>query len=425
MPLLRITGLALLLLLLAAEPGHAQRNVLERIVKQQRDQFGSWAQDPTRYDLQILYTQIDRDRDNRPSFTTYRYGVDANRYFYPASTVKMPAAFLALEKLNSLSIVGLNASTPMRIGAARPPQTPVITDPTAAALLPSVGHYVRKIFLTSDNDAFNRLYEFLGQRYLNERLHELGYGRTRIIHRLSVSGYDTLGNRFTNPVSFYRYDTLLYHQNEVYSRFYNDFGLEAQIQGQAYIDEKEQRVAAPFDFRYKNYVSLQDLHDMLRAVFFPEVIPPEDRFDLSAEDYALLYRAMGQRPAESDYPRYEHEPDNYVKFWLYGDRDSTYRIPESIRIFNKVGWAYGYLTDVAYIIDLERNVEFILAGTIRVNANETFNDGIYEYKEVGLPFFGELGRAVYEYELDRRRRWSPDLSRYRLEFSSRQGRNGG
>lgn len=420
MPLIRLTILALTLLATAGA-GRAQRNILERIIRQESEQFGTWAKDPTRYDIQVLYTQIDRDRDNRPSFTTYRYGVDANRYYYPASTVKMPAAFLALEKLNHLGIIGLDANTPMRIGATRPPQTPVVTDATAPALLPTVGHYVRKIFLASDNDAFNRLYEFLGQRYFNERLRELGYGRTRIIHRLSVSGFDTVGNRYTNPVSFYRYDTLLYHQHAVYSRFYEDFGLDAQMQGQAYIDDQDRRVAAPFDFRFKNYVALQDLHDMLRAVIFPEAVPAERRFDLSAADYALLYRAMGQRPAESDYPKYAHEPDNYVKFWLYGDRDSTYQIPASVRIFNKVGWAYGFLTDVAYIVDLERNVEFILAGTIRVNANETFNDGVYEYDEVGLPFFGELGRAVYAYELERRRRRSPDLARFRLNFDEGPG----
>ena len=59
---------------------------------------------PALYDVQIVYTQINRDAQNRPSFKTYRYQVDKDRYFYPASTVKLPAVLLALEKLNGLGL---------------------------------------------------------------------------------------------------------------------------------------------------------------------------------------------------------------------------------------------------------------------------------------------------------------------------------
>lgn len=390
----------------------AQRNRLDRIIKQYEDQFSAWVEHPEAYEIQVLYTQIDRDSENRPTFTTYRWGGDPNRYFYPASTVKMPAAFLALEKLNELNIIGLEPETPLRIGVGHAPQTGVITDTSAVGLLPSIAHYVRKIFLVSDNDAFNRLYEFLGQRDLNQRLHRKGYGQTRIIHRLSVSGFDTLANRYTNPFSFYHYDTVFYQQGEVYSEFYDDLGLVDQQKGVAYIDAKGERVDAPFDFRYKNYYALQDAHDMLRAVLFPESVAASSRFDLSPVHYELLYRAMGERPRESSSPQYD-EPDNYVKFWLYGDRDST-AIPEHIRIYNKVGWAYGYLTDIAYIVDTEAGIEFMLAGTIHVNKNQTYNDGEYEYEEIGLPFFGELGRAVYDYELQRRRKNPADLSKWKF-----------
>ena len=83
---------------------------------------------------------------------------------------------MALEKLNQLNIRNLDHNTPMKNGAVTPPQTPVVVDTSAANFLPSVGHYIRKIFLTSDNDAYNRLYEFLGQeifqrRPMGKRLH--------------------------------------------------------------------------------------------------------------------------------------------------------------------------------------------------------------------------------------------------------------
>ena len=60
-----------------------------------------------------------------------------------------------------------------------------------------------------------------------------------------------------------------------------------------------------------------------------------------------------------------------------------------------------HLTDVAYIVDSENSIEFMLAATIHVNANGIFNDGIYEYDELGFPFMAELGKQVYKYELSK------------------------
>ena len=81
--------------------------------------------------------------------------------------------------------------------------------------------------------------------------------------------------------------------------------------------------------------------------------------------------------------------------------------------FNKVGDAYGFLTDAAYIIDVDAGIEFILAATVYANANETFNDNVYEYDSVGLPFLRALGQAIYDIERDRPRAHWPDLSRFR------------
>ena len=388
---------------------NAQRNVLERIIKDQGDTFGAWVDNPEQYEIQVLYTQIDRDAQGRPQFTSHRYGIDPNQYFYPASTVKMPAAFMALEKINELGIEGLDKHTAIQHFAGREPQTAALADATTSSGLPSVENYLRKIFLVSGNDAFNRLYEFLGQAYFNERLRAKGFTDTRIIHRLSVSGYDTLGNRYTNPLQFVNEHGVLYQQGEAYSRFYDDFGLSKQVRGVAYMNNEGEIINEPFDFRYKNYVSIQDLHDMLKAVIFPESVSERERFNLTSDDYESLYRAMAQFPQESKSPKYD-EPDNYVKFWMYGDRDSTFQIPKNIRILNKVGWAYGYLTDVAYIADTENDIEFFLVGTIHVNKNQTYNDGVYEYESEGLPFFAELGQAVYEYERERKRKYPADLS---------------
>ncbi len=397
--------------LLCIPVANAQKSVLQELISKNKNQFGSWVEQPEQYEVQIIYTQIDRDADNQPAFTSHTFGMAPNRYFYPASTVKMPTAFMALEKLNQLNIQGLDKWTPMKTGAVTPPQTPAITDPTAANLLPSIAHYIRKIFLVSDNDAYNRLYEFLGQRYLNQGLLSKGYTDLRLLHRLSLPGFDVEANRHTNPVSFYHFDTLHYYQGEVYSLAPQQLKLQEEIRGVGYMNNDGDIVPEPFDFSQKNYVSLQDLHNILQAVLFPEAVPENRRFDLTENDYQFLYQCMSEFPRESEFPKYD-EPDNYVKFWMYGD--STHSdIPDHIRIFNKVGWAYGYLTDVAYIIDLERNIEFMLAGVIHVNANKTYNDGVYEYEEIGLPFFTQLGKVIYDYEIARKRKHQPDLSKFR------------
>ncbi len=75
----------------------------------------------------------------------------------------MPLAFLALEKLNGLKSYGINKYTAMLTDSSCFKQTAVLQDSSSSDKLPCVAQYIRKIFLVSDNDAYNRLYEFLGQ----------------------------------------------------------------------------------------------------------------------------------------------------------------------------------------------------------------------------------------------------------------------
>ncbi|WP_019989673.1 hypothetical protein [Rudanella lutea] len=70
-------------------------------------------QQPETHRLQIIYTRIDRDRANKPTCTHYTFRVDSLEYFNPASTVKLPLALLALEKINRLNIPGLTRETAM------------------------------------------------------------------------------------------------------------------------------------------------------------------------------------------------------------------------------------------------------------------------------------------------------------------------
>jgi disulfide oxidoreductase YuzD len=55
---------------------------------------------PEKYKLQVIYTQIDRNENNEPEFKDFTIKLDDEKYFYPASTVKLPTSILALEWLS-------------------------------------------------------------------------------------------------------------------------------------------------------------------------------------------------------------------------------------------------------------------------------------------------------------------------------------
>ena len=57
-----------------------------------KNDFPTIISNPDLYRIQILYTQVDRNIDQSPQFTTHKFNIDPKRYFYPASTVKFPAA---------------------------------------------------------------------------------------------------------------------------------------------------------------------------------------------------------------------------------------------------------------------------------------------------------------------------------------------
>ena len=170
------------------------------------------------WNVQIIYSQVDRDANNLPKLTNHYYNVNPNKYFYPASTVKLPVAALALQRLNELKEKGITRNTTMITEADYSGQTAVYNDPTTPDGRPTIGHYIKKILLTSDNDAFNRIFEFLGQEYINENLYRKGYSNAQVLHRLDIFLSED-ENRHTNPVKFLESNnTVLYRQPLVFNK---------------------------------------------------------------------------------------------------------------------------------------------------------------------------------------------------------------
>ena len=388
------------------------QNPIEEILNNNPDLFKSVLEDPNHKEVQIIYTQINRDKHQKPHFITYSYQLDAQHYFYPASTVKLPTAIFALEKLNELKIKGLNKSSIMLTDSAFVEQTKVTKDSTAKNSLPSIVNYIKKILLVSDNDAFNRLYEFTDRKTINQKLKDYGFKNSRIINRLAI-GDAGESVRHTNPINFYDGDQLVYQKPPAYDA--NDYPLELNhlIRGKAYLNTNDQLINEPFDFTGKNVFALADQQELMKRLFFPDAFPKSKRFNLTDDDYRLLYKYMSMYPTDSENPTYSR-PDYfpaYCKFLFYG-ADPKAEINPNIKIFNKVGDSYGYTIDNSYFIDQKNGIEFFLAAVIQSNDNDIYNDNHYEYDTVCFPFLKNLGQKIYENELKRGKKYTPDLSKW-------------
>ena len=384
-------------------------SLLESIILSLESDFYSIVSSPEKHRLQILYTQIDRDENNNPSFTTHTFRLRPREYFYPASTTKFPIAVLALEKANQNSKI--NPYSRLEILTEKPELNGVVRDLNSESGYPSIAHYIHTLFIVSDNSANNRLYEFLGRDHINQRLWELGYPNARIRHRLSISLSEEL-NRYTNPFVFYGKDQKIYEQPSQVGKVDLDINYDDYLLGEFHYNNGKKNTG-PLDFSTKNFMSISEQHKFMKQVMFPESITTKQQLDLSDEDYVLLYKEMSVLPRHSAYPKYpdyDSYYDGYCKFFMYGNTKDT--IPDHIKIFNKVGLAYGFLLDNAYIIDTDNNVEFILTAVVYHNENETMNDDTYEYDNITIPFLAELGRNVYNFELARDKNYLPDFSRF-------------
>ena len=370
--------------------------------------------DTAKYQVQILYTQIDRNEHGNPLFTTHSFNLEDSRYFYPASTVKLPIALLALEWLEEQQLDGLNMETTMLTDSVRPSQLPAWSDSTAPNGLPSIGHYIKKILLVSDNDASNRLYELLGMDYINTKLREKGLANTVITQRLSfpISAEE---NRQFNPIRFV--DTAGKTLLEIPARQADSAYVVPGFPklGRAYY-KNDTLIQGGMDFSYKNKFSLSDLHGVVQRTIFPEAFVGIERFNLNEEHRNFVLKYMSMLPRESDYPSYDTTEfyDSYSKFFKFGTDKAP--IPARFRVFNKTGWSYGHLIDGGYFVDFETGVEFFVSAIVYVNEDQILNDDKYETQEIGLPFFAELGEYLYQLELKRKKQISPDLSRFKLSY---------
>ncbi len=375
----RIAFTALTVLVLSCKDSIVAVDPLEQVLASENQLIKNVMDHVKEHEVQIRYTQIDR-RNDSIFFTDFDFQVDAENYFYPASTAKFPAAVATLEKLNQIDSLDLNTRFYIE----------------GDSVETTFAKCISGIFAVSDNAANNRLVEFLGQDDLNVRIKRRGVTPIRIAHRLSSPNGDDVT---TKPMVVYLNDSTTSVTQPIINTPAKQLTLKQLKKGRGFYGE-DSLVMEPFDFSLKNYFPVEAQSALLKRIIFPEAFTKEERFDLSPEQHQFLLEAMHVLPSKLGYDPEEFY-DSYVKFFMFGD--STDPMPDHIKIYNKVGYAYGTLTDCAYIQDTQNKVDFMIVATILVNNDGIFNDDNYEYDEVGIPFLAQLGRELYQYELQRKR----------------------
>jgi len=400
-----LSALALLLPLCMAACHTQPRPSIGKILAAHPDRFGFITNAASQYRLQIVLSEVIPASSSRGrptlSRSTYRAGAE---YFYPASAIKLCAAVAALQTIEGSSDShpaqsgGITLDTPLTYHPVFADESPRTTDPSNRnGQTITIRHEIRKLFLVSDNEAFNRLYEFVGHRELNQRMRDLGLRSVVINHRLSVSRtadenrrtprIDAAGDAGIITIPERTSDLMLVSADVP--------GLKV---GSGFMASGEQLKLEPMDFSARNAISIADLQDLLVMLVRPDIQLPAGKgpLRLSENHRRFLLDAMAEYPGDSRnpvYPRIDF-PDDWGKFFLPG------LIPNhpkaDLTIHNKVGQAYGFTIDNACITDHRSGRASFLTAVIYTNADGILNDDAYEYDSVALPFMANLAAAVAE-----------------------------
>ncbi len=346
--------------------------------------------------LQILLGWIEERDGERPVLRSAGFRAGAE-YFYPASSIKLFAAIAALERLEELRVetgLDLTVDTPLVYHPLFQGET--LEDADTSHLdggTITLGHEIRKLFLVSDNEAFNKLFEFVGPDGVARSLERAGLGRARIVHRLAEarSAQENLRSpRIELNSSDFRFEL----PERVAAPQPPPPPVAGLAVGSAYLAGAE-KLDGPMDFSAKNRIALADLQRGLCKLARPDVdCGPGGSFELTLPHRDLLLETMSRYPRASTDPVLDpvEYPDPWGKFLLPGLERVVSRA--RFRIYNKVGSAYGFSTENSWVLDPGTGRSFFLAATIYTNRDGVLNDDEYEYATEALPFFERLGAAA-------------------------------
>ena len=343
------------------------------------------------YEIQVMLTKINHN-NTKIDFQNYQYQHDENQYFYPASTIKLPIVVLTLKKINELRSKGSDITLKSKIILNN------VDNYSNFKLQDSITSFqnlIADIFLVSDNSASNILIDFIGYNYFNDEMQNAGFDRTYLNHKFNPDPYvnskwqiSDLDNNIISSINdnqkIIKADDKINGLDKGERRYFNGEILDESL-----------------NFSEKNRFSITDMHNLIKYIFYPEIFDSNNTFNLNVEDYDFLRYWMSRFTYEDIGEKFigdEKFFETYNKFFIHGDEQSVSN--EQIRVYNKIGQAYGTSIDNALIKNYQDNIEFILTATIYTNKNKVINDNLYEYDAIAVPFLAKLSRAIYNELLD-------------------------
>ena len=189
--------LFLIICIVGCNSNKRNTNLLHEILQESKEPIiKKVLSDLNTHEVQILFTRIDRDSLGIPKFESHKFQVNSKQYFYPASTVKLPVAILALQKIRKLQSQGIpiTPDTPFTVLFSK--NVIKKTDSTHPKNKLTIAHLIKKIFLVSDNTAYNYLFDFIGRDDANNAIHNIGITNFNLSHKFSDAENKTSPPRF-------------------------------------------------------------------------------------------------------------------------------------------------------------------------------------------------------------------------------------
>ena len=357
-----------------------KNDFLKEIIKEKED-----------YEIQILLTKI-HQYNSKVDFQEYKYQLDDNKYFYPASTIKLPIVVLTLKKINELRSKGSEITLKSKITLN---YKDYYSELVIRDSITSFQNLIADVFLVSDNSASNILIDFIGYNYFNHEMENAGFDKTYLNHKFNPDPYVNstwqISDLDNNIISSINDNQKIIKADEKTNGL--EKGERRYFKGEI-LDES-------LNFSEKNRSSITDMHNLIKYIFYPEIFDSTNTFNLNVEDYDFLRYWMSRFTYEDIGEKFigdENFFETYNKFFIHGDEQSVSN--EQIRVYNKIGQAYGTSIDNALIKNYQDNIEFILTATIYTNKNKVINDNLYEYDDIAVPFLAKLSRGIYQELMD-------------------------
>lgn len=386
------TALAAFIAGSARAQGAAVNDDLASWLAQEPERFGRFLEDPKRFRLQVLVGEVRGGAGKgRAHLVRHGFRVDAE-YFYPASAVKLCAAAAALEKWGELSDEagrGLNMMTPVCFGPLSPAYPGDPRSPDGGPL--TLDFLLRAALIVSDNDAFNRLYDFVGRDELNQRMWRAGAATARIRHRLDVALSEDENRR--TPAVELKSSGAPVRLPEVEGALALEAPRLPGLRVGAARIEGERRVEGPKDFSRKNRISLLDLQNLLAAALRPDLGAGVE-LRLSPDCRSALARALCGSAGDLRSSTFEGEEFSEARFRPALQGVARVLPRARIEAFGKSGLAYGFQVENAYFADRATGRAFFLAAAIYADADGVVGDGVYDYDSVSRPFLADLGELA-------------------------------